>query len=53
MRTGYYDTDGSYNVVHSEYQYVVDESGDVITMVATSSEFIQNETDAEWDPDHL
>jgi hypothetical protein len=53
MRTGYYAADGSYNVVHSEYQYIVDESGDVITMVATSSEFIQNETDDEWDPDHL
>lgn len=53
MRTGYYAADGSYNVVHSEYQYIVDESGDVITMVATSSEFIQNETDDTWDPDHL
>ncbi|MBK7128981.1 MAG: caspase family protein [Crocinitomicaceae bacterium] len=53
MRTGYYSANNEYNVVHSEYQYSVDESGDVITMVATSSEFVQNQTDDEWDPDHL
>jgi len=54
MRTGYYAADGSYNVVHSEYQYIVDEeTGDVITMLATSSEFVQNETDNTWDPNHL
>lgn len=53
MRTGYYAADGSYNLVHSEYQYSIDETGDVITMVATSSEFVQNKTDDEWDADHL
>ena len=53
MRTGYYAADGSYNLVHSEYEYAVDETGDVITMVATSSEFVQNQTDDTWDPDHL
>ncbi|MBI3135270.1 MAG: caspase family protein [Bacteroidetes bacterium] len=54
MRTGYYGADGAYNLVHSEYKYSIDEeTGDVITMVATSSEFVQHETDDEWDPDHL
>ncbi|MBK9191898.1 MAG: hypothetical protein IPM77_10470 [Crocinitomicaceae bacterium] len=53
MRTGYYSADNAYNLVHSEYKYSIDESGDVITMVATSSEFVQNETNDTWDPDHL
>lgn len=54
MRTGYYDYNGNYNVVHSEYQYIVDEeTGSVITMVATSSEFVQNQGGDTWDPDHL
>jgi len=54
MRVGYYAEDGSYNLVHSDYAYAVDEeAGDVITMVATNSEYVQNETDDEWDADHL
>jgi len=54
MRVGYYAADGSYNLVHSDYEYAVDETeGGVITMVATKSEYVQNETNDEWDPDHL
>jgi hypothetical protein len=54
MRIGYYGEDGEYNLVNTDYEYSVDaEDGSVITMVATNSEFVQNNNDDEWDPEHL
>ncbi len=52
MRIGYYSGE-AWTVVESQYLYEVGEDGEIITMVATASEFLQNENGDTWDPDHI